>query len=64
MGQNIETLCRMSPYAHYTAGNLRLGLEVEYTSATYGSNHDLNWKPQQTQLVENYRLLCSVYYFF
>lgn len=54
----------MSPYAHYTAGNLRLGLEVEYTSATYGSNHDLNWKPQQTQLVENYRLLCSVYYFF
>jgi hypothetical protein len=61
---NIRSLYRISPRVLYQAGKVSLGLELEYTSAEYGSDYDTFYIPATTTAVANLRVLTSVYYFF
>jgi len=63
-GNNITSLYRISPRLLYKAGKMRLGLEGEYTSATFGSSFDDHAVPVDTHTLGNMRVLFSVYYFF
>lgn len=66
LGTDIESLLRISPRIIYNINKLRLGLELEYTSASFGDtdSYDLNYVPSSTTTVANLRTLFSVYYFF
>ncbi|MEN8156554.1 MAG: hypothetical protein ABFS10_06370 [Bacteroidota bacterium] len=61
---NIRSLFRVSPRVIYNAGKVRLALELEYTSAAYGSNYDTFYIPAETTTANNLRGLMAVYYFF
>ena len=63
-GNDIASLYRVSPRITFNSGKVRLGLEGEYTSATFGENMDEYAIPTQTHTVSNTRLLFSTYYFF
>lgn len=39
-------------------------LELEYTSAAYGSGYDTFYLPASTTTADNLRTLLAVYYFF
>ena len=60
---NIDNMTRISPRLLFNPGKVRLALEVEFTSADYGS---LNSKAEviNTQTITNMRVLGAVYYFF
>ena len=64
LGTSISSLYRISPRIVYNAGKTRIGLEMEYTSASYGSGFDENYLPSSTTTVSNLRALLAVYYFF
>jgi len=64
LGQNIRFLYRLSPRIMINSGKTRLALELEYTSASYGSDYDINYIPDNTSTVNNLRALLAVYYFF
>lgn len=61
---DIHSLFRISPRIIYNAGDLRVALELEYTSAAYGSGWDENYIPGATIAADNLRVLAAVYYFF
>lgn len=60
----IRSLYRISPRVIYNAGKVRVALELEYTSAAYGSNHDAFYIPGETSDADNLRVLAAIYYFF
>ncbi len=64
LATNIRSLFRISPRIIYNAGKVRVALELEYTSAAYGSNYDTFYIPAETTTVANLRGLMAVYYFF
>lgn len=61
---NIRSLYRISPRIIYNAGKVRVALEIEYTNAAYGSNHDAYYIPSETTNADNLRVLAAIYYFF
>jgi hypothetical protein len=63
-GHTIDFLYRVSPRVVYNTGKLRLALEGEYTTAAFGMNHNLNWRPKTITEVENCRILTSIGYYF
>ena len=64
LATNIRYLYRLSPRLIINSGKTRLALELEYTSASYGSDYDINYIPENTNTVNNLRALIAVYYFF
>jgi hypothetical protein len=64
LATNIRSLYRIAPRIFYNIGKLRLALELEYTSAAYGSDYNAFYIPGQTTSVGNLRTLLAVYYFF
>ena len=65
-GRGIESLLRISPRVIYNINKIRLALELEYTSASYGDkdSYDVNYISSSTTTVANLRTLFSVYYLF
>ena len=64
LATNIKSLYRLSPRLIINSGRTRLAMELEYTSASYGSDYDVNYVPDNTNTVSNLRVLIAVYYFF
>lgn len=64
LGTNIRSLLRLSPRLIFNSGSTRIAFEVEYTSALYGSDYDMNYIPSETTGVSNLRALAALYYFF
>jgi hypothetical protein len=64
LGTDISFLYRISPRIIINSGKTRLALELEYTSASYGSDYDTSYVPATTSTVNNLRALLAVYYFF
>ncbi len=62
-GNNIDHLFRISPRATVTEGRLTFGLEVEHTTAAYGTMES-SGKVTNTHSVSNLRLLFSAIYKF
>jgi hypothetical protein len=61
---NIRTLWKLVPRVVYNSGKVRLALEIEYTSAAYGSNYNEFYIPAETTTADNLRVLTAIYYFF
>lgn len=64
LGTNIAFLYRVSPRVVFISNKTKLALEVEYTTAGYGTGHDLDYLPQSIQPVTNLRGLMSAIYAF
>lgn len=64
LATNIESLIRVSPRVMFISNKTKIACEIEYTSAAYGSNYDVNYIPANTNSVANLRLLMSVIYSF
>ncbi|MFZ5939756.1 MAG: hypothetical protein ACOYXB_04205 [Bacteroidota bacterium] len=64
LATNIESLIRVSPRIIFYSGKTQLACELEYTSAAYGSEYDVNYRPAATTRVANIRALLSVLYSF
>lgn len=64
LGTNIESLIRVSPRVTFVSNKFKLAAEIEYTSAAYGSDYDVNYEPESTNTVSNTRLLLSTIYSF
>jgi len=64
LATDINSMFRLSPRIVYNSGKVRLALEVEYTQASYGSDYNEFFVPDQTVPVSNLRALLGVYYFF
>lgn len=64
LGTNIKSMYRVSPRFALNSGKVRLAIELECTSAEYGSNYDANYLPSNTNRVTNVRTLFSTYFFF
>ena len=64
LGTNIESLIRISPRVSFVSNKFKLAAEIEYTSAAYGSDYDVNYQPAETNRVSNTRLLLSTIYSF
>jgi len=60
----IRSLYRISPRVIYNVGKVRVALELEYTNAAYGSNHNAFYIPSETSNADNLRVLAAIYYFF
>ncbi|MDA3930942.1 MAG: hypothetical protein PF541_18485 [Prolixibacteraceae bacterium] len=64
LGTNISNLWRISPRLIFNSGKTRLAFELETTTATYGSDFDVNYKASSFSTVTNIRGLIAMYYFF
>ena len=64
LATDISTLLRISPRIIVNSGKTRIAFELEYTSAAYGDDFNLNYVPSNTTKVANFRALIGVYYFF
>ncbi|MEA3476646.1 MAG: hypothetical protein U9R60_00575 [Bacteroidota bacterium] len=64
LGNTIRSLYRIAPRIIYNAGKVRVAMELEYTSAAYGSNYDEFYIPAETTNANNMRVLAAIYYFF
>jgi len=64
LATNIASLIRISPRVTYSVGKVRVGGEIEYTMAGYGTGYDADYIPDEVNLVGNLRFLGSLYYFF
>ena len=64
LATDISTLLRISPRVMVNSGKTRIAFELEYTSAAYGNDFNLNYIPSNTTKVANFRALIGVYYFF
>ena len=64
LATNIETLIRISPRLIFISNKTKLACEIEYTSAAYGSDYDVNYIPANTTTVSNIRVLLSAIYAF
>ena len=62
-GSNIHDMFRISPRIEYNLSPLVLGLEVEYTSAAYGTPNS-KLVVEDYESVSNTRILTAVYYYF
>ena len=60
----IRSLYRIAPRIIYNVGKVRLAMELEYTHAAYGRNHDAFYIPSETTSADNLRVLAAIYYFF
>jgi hypothetical protein len=64
-GNNIESVCRISPRVQFNSGKTRISTELEYTTAGYGTPNIINkGKVENTNNISNLRLLLAVFYFF
>ncbi len=64
LSTEIESLIRIAPRILFISRQTRIGCEVEFTGARYGSNHDVNYIAADIDEVTNTRLLMSVVYNF
>ncbi|MEX0982645.1 MAG: hypothetical protein WD577_03065 [Bacteroidales bacterium] len=64
LGTNIASLWRVSPRLIFISNKTKIALELEYTTAAYGSDYDVNYIPQTLTPVSNLRGLMSVIYSF
>lgn len=64
LATDIRSLLRISPRIVFNSGTTRVAFEVEYTSAQYGDDYDINYIPSVTTGVSNLRALAALYYFF
>ena len=64
LATSIESLYRVSPRVMLISNKTKIACEIEYTSAAYGSNYDVNYIPANTNSVANFRLLMSMIYSF
>ncbi len=64
LGTSIRSLYRIAPRVIYNVGKVRVAMELEYTNAAYGSNHDSFYIPSETTNADNLRVLAAIYYFF
>jgi hypothetical protein len=62
-GSDIDAIYRISPRIVWNSGKTQLATELEYTAASYGSP-DAKGQVQNTELVNNLRLLLAAFYFF
>lgn len=62
-GFNIDRVTRIAPRVQYKEGNLKVALELEYTTAYYGITDSFG-KVNPSNGVNNTRIYTSVYYFF
>lgn len=63
-GADIAHLYRISPRLSYIMKNIRLGIETEYTNASYGDSIDNFGIPQDHDYVGNLRILFFAFYNF
>ncbi len=64
-GSNIDNVYRISPRIKYKMGNVKFGVELEYTSAGYGTPNENNKsKVEDVTNVGNMRVLLAGYLFF
>lgn len=65
-GRGIESVFRISPRVMYNVNQIRLAMELEYTSASFADagSYDVNYISSSTTTVANIRTLLSIYYFF
>ncbi len=61
---SIASLYRISPRIILISKKTKIACELEYTSASFGSNYDLDYIPANTSTVANTRLLLSAIYSF
>ncbi|MFP3860286.1 MAG: hypothetical protein ACLFUW_05645 [Bacteroidales bacterium] len=64
LGTDIESLLRISPRVSFVSNKFKIAAEIEYTSAAYGSDYDVNYVPASTNTVSNTRILLSTIYSF
>lgn len=64
LSTNIEILFRVSPRVIFISNNFKVACEIEYTSAAYGNDYDVNYIPAYTTSVANTRILISTIYSF
>ena len=64
LATNIAALWRVSPRLIFISNKTKIALELEYTTAAYGSDYDVNYIPQTLTPVANVRGLMSVIYSF
>lgn len=64
LGTNIESLIRVSPRILFISNRVKVGCEVEFTGAKYGSDYDINYIAATTEKVRTYRALMSMIYSF
>lgn len=63
-GNSVESAYRVSPRIGWKSGNLKIGLEAEYTNAQYGGINESGDITSTTDAVDNYRLLTTAIYKF
>ncbi|MDF1571205.1 MAG: hypothetical protein P1P82_06275 [Bacteroidales bacterium] len=64
LGTNNESLIRVAPRLLIISGHTRIGAEIEFTGARYGSDYDVNYIAGDIVEVTNTRLLMSMMYSF
>ena len=62
-GGNIDYVYRVAPRVMYNEGKMRFALELEHTTAAYGTTHT-DGTVIDSEEVNNLRVLFAVYYFF
>ena len=62
-GVDIDYIYRISPRIVFNSGKLRIGSELEFTTAAYGETNN-NGKVFNSEEVSNLRLITAVYLFF
>ncbi len=62
-GADIDQVYRVSPRMMWNSGKTRLAAEIEYTGAAYGTPN-AKGEVENTESVENVRLLLAAFYFF
>lgn len=64
LGTNIESLIRIAPRLLFISNRTRIGAEIEFTGARYGSDYDVFYIAGNIVEVTNTRLLMSMMYSF
>lgn len=63
-GNNIKYLYRVAPRLSFISGKMRLALELEYTTAAYGSTRNSLGQVENSKKAGNLRALFSAIYLF
>jgi hypothetical protein len=62
---DMDNILRIAPRVVWNTGSLRLAIELEYTTAAYGTANLANYgKVENTRSATNTRILAAVFYFF
>lgn len=64
LGTNIESLIRIAPRLLFISNRTKIGAEIEFTGARYGSDYDVHYIAADVVEVTNTRLLMSMMYSF